>query len=108
MEFSLVLYGAGSALAGLLLWLAVERDGDDPGPDRVIAHLDGDFAVGCGECTRHVGERDVLLQERRRRSAGHVPDRVAAGRKDAVAVARDAPLDHLKADQFALGSARSL
>ena len=51
---------------------------------------------------RHISQRNVLLQERRVRTAGDVADFLPALVEDLVAVARDAALDHLQADERAL------
>src|ERR1019366_1278972 len=51
---------------------------------------------------RHIGQRDVLLQERRRGSASHVSNFAAAGVAHFVSVASNAAFGHLEADQRAL------
>src|SRR5579864_6711305 len=55
-----------------------------------------------GMCGRHVRQGDVLLQKRRRRTAGDVTNFRARFVEHLVAIAGDAALDHLESDQSAL------
>src|SRR5579864_2977481 len=50
---------------------------------------------------RHVGQGDVLLQKRRRRTAGDVTNFLARFVEHLIAIAGDAALDHLHSDQCA-------
>src|SRR5271166_1505767 len=51
------------------------------------------------ELQRHVGQRNVLLEERRGRPAGDVSDFATAAVEHLVSISRDATLNHLQTNQ---------
>src|ERR1019366_6885797 len=62
---------------------------------------DFDFYRGSNRCLLgwNVGERNVFLQERRRRTAGDIADLATAHFQNLVSVAGDSSIDHLEPDQ---------
>src|SRR5579872_307576 len=85
----------------LVSWALVKRRGNHLRPDLLTAHFNQNYRAHLGVAGRHISEGDVLLEERRRRSAGDVADLLARLTEDLVIVASNAALDHLKSHQSA-------
>src|SRR5690349_7688300 len=79
----------------------VKRCWNDHGLYAQAANLDFQFLAEIGKFKRHIGERDVFLEERRWRSAGDIADLATFSVENLIIVARDAALHHLQSDQSA-------
>src|SRR5208282_6378282 len=58
-----------------------------------------------GMLGRNIGQRNIFLQERRRRAAGDVANLASSVVENLVSVAGDSPIDHLQSDQGFLHAA---
>src|ERR1035438_7122593 len=86
----------------LLLRTLVKRRRNHLALYRLVADFHRHFAADGGVLQGHVGQRDVLLQEWRVRTAGDVADLLALQIEHLVAVARNAAIHRLQANQRAL------
>src|SRR5438445_5150440 len=68
----------------------------------LTTNLDLQFGADRRQLRRNIGQRDVLFQERRVRSAGHVSDLTAAFVPNFVSIAGDSALNHLQTHERAL------
>src|ERR1039458_4221425 len=88
--------------SGLLLGTLVKRRRNYLALYRLVADFHRHFAADGGVLHGHVGQRDVLLQEWRVRTAGDVADLLTIQIEHLVAVARYASLHRLQPHQRAL------
>src|SRR3954468_6097201 len=93
----------GPALQSSLFGAFVERHRHDPRARAAAADVDVEFRVERGVFDRQGGHADGFLHVRRLGAAGHGAD-LGVADIGVVAVAADAALEHLEADNLALRS----
>src|SRR5271166_1632257 len=90
----------------LLLWTLIKGYRNYLALHRLVPYFDRYFSIDCRKIAWHVGQRNVLLEERAVRPAGHVPDFFSAQIQNLIAVSGNAAFDRFQPHERPLDPGR--